>query len=128
MTSEKSYSVESRLNTLITGDTWHTLSLQNGWTNGPVNYRFSMDGRKVVLSALNLVPGTTTDATQICAVLPAGPPSYRPATNKTVAASTDVVGARSASFTITTGGAIQCHGIAAAATAISIEEEFALDL
>lgn len=65
----------ARLDQFITGDSWHLLSLQNGWTNATqvsAQYRATRDGGVWIIA--NIIPGTLTDGTAVF-TLPVG---FRP--------------------------------------------------
>jgi hypothetical protein len=123
MTSDKSVAVEQRLNALITGDGWHSVSLSAGWGSS-LKYRYTMDLRSVKLRFSNVSPGTTTDGTTI-ATLPSG---YRPNNNTAVPLSCDVTGgSQSPHLAVSSAGACQVYGIGGAATQVTCQGEIAVD-
>jgi hypothetical protein len=93
-------------------ETWHTLTLSNGWT-GTLKYKAcAAPNRAVWLLGTGLVPGTKTNGTTI-GTLPAG---YLPSTAQDVPGSCNnvVSGGESPHWNVTTGGAINCWGFTAA--------------
>lgn len=121
MPSEKAYDVEQRLNVLLTGDPWHTATLQHGWT-GTLRYRLSMDQRSVRLWSSGLTPGTTANATVIASL----PAAYQPSGNAPVPAVCDVLAAQDPHVTVFANGDVQCFGVGTS-TYFAVNGEFPLD-
>ena len=118
MTSDKATSLEERLNALITGDTWRSLSLNGAWT-GSLSYRLGMDRRHVVLEFTGSNPGGQVGdgSKYTIATLPAG---YRPKHGKDLPLSTDKPGTQSPHVFVDTDGTVNVYGVSSTAAYVSL--------
>lgn len=122
MASDKSYATEQRLNALITAlapvipaDTWHSVSLLNGWS-GAAAYRL-MPGGNVQIDVV--IDSTSATAFKFGSL----PAAYQPASTRYIAAGASAnAGTASATVTmvqIATNGDIsmlEVHAFSTAAT------------
>lgn len=126
MTSDKSTSLEERLNALIQGDTWHTISLNGSWT-GSLKYRYEFDLRSVRLKFTRSNPGTLGDGTAFTiATLPA---AYRPNSDTEMALTTDKTGSSGQSphvFIEASSGNVNVYGIGSGAINVSLNGTFGI--
>jgi hypothetical protein len=115
----------------IKADTWHPLTLQNGWVGTgsavdpvPSYQRLATGGVHITGIVKN---GTSADGTTI-ATLPTG---YRPLTNRTVpiyVGKTPAAGTGSPAFLIQADGTIQVYGASAGGTTATVIFNFVLPL
>lgn len=112
----------------LTTETWHTLTLKNGWTNlaggyTAANYRAIGSPPKSVQVVGTIVPGTLTDGTVI-ATLPAG---YLPVKQAYHVVYTDSTSS-SAGLHIDASGNLKIYGVTTGATVVGINAIYALDI
>jgi hypothetical protein len=106
---------------LITTDTWHAMSLANSWasTGGftAAKYRLTADNEVELIGVLD---GTSATSVTFF-TLPAGPPSYRPATAQGFAcgATGNVPAGSAPQVRCSTGGVLTINGAAAFPNATS---------
>lgn len=145
MTSDKSYTNEQRLNSLIsTGGAalygpWTAFNpLQNSWAvQSPYTGAWCRraPGNTLQISA-TMTPGTATDGTQIATIpsTDANGSNLRPSQQVVGAMTTDVIRIPGAGtnqegvyFSLTSAGNMFCHGVAGSATTASINVSVPLD-
>jgi hypothetical protein len=117
--------------TLITTDTWHTLSLQNSWT-GVLQYKLEPNNRVSIRSQGTLGVGTRTTGTLV-ATLPTSPFNYAPAFQvdlpfNVTSNSSGAASINSPFLRVATNGQMTIENISTqVATNGSIDESFPLD-
>jgi hypothetical protein len=124
-TCEKAQAVEGRLTGFLTGDPWHVASMVAGWTGGDLlRYRLAIDQRTVRLHSTGMTPGTILNGTVITTL----PVAYRPLSAAVVPCTTDAAGTMPPHLTIHPDGTALVYGVAATATYLAVEGEYAIDV
>jgi hypothetical protein len=110
-------------------ETWHDFgTLSNSWSVGvQAKYKLTAEG-ELMVSIVDLVPGTTADGTIIWSAANGLPAPYQPATTKQMVCSTNALRVspvsaatqEAASLKFFTDGSVQCVGVAAAATRVDL--------
>jgi len=144
--SDKAYSTEQRLNSLISNlnswidaeiafwnssiltafaaDTWHSIGTVNGWVGG-ASYRKSVDQRSVLVAAIGLVPGTITAGTTIWTI----PAAWRPASIQQIPVTCDnPLAGNTPRINVLASGAFNIYGISGTTASVNICAEYPIDL
>lgn len=125
-------------------ETWHSLTLANGWTNSSAaapSIRLVASPLNSVQIVLYLAPGTVVDGTVVTTV-PSSPfdsdgtgmRTYKPLTNKWLPARCDALKASGSTFegaailVQASTGQIQCYGVGTAATILALTAIYPTDL
>jgi len=92
-------------------ETWHTATLQNGWTGTMKYMRVPSPQKAVWIVGAGLSPGTKADGTTVFNL----PTGYRPANAQDIdAVAAPSVNTQSPHFNVTTGGNVNCWGFGSA--------------
>lgn len=114
--------------TVITTDTWQTMSLLNSWSlggGGYAQYKLEPDNR-VSIRGANVIPGTATGGTSIWTPPAAYNPSVTQRVEMLIENSTGAVGVDTPRFDVLAGG-LQVQNIPASTTRVGWNGSYALD-